>query len=411
MWQCNSKANALTLLLHCHMHVYTALFISDDARVEITCTGSGLSSLPQWSINGTNVAAHTPAVLRDIGIAIIPESIIDAFDENNNFFQTFVINGSALIHGTTIQCLFAGEVVFPSTELGFLAALPPPEDLTVSEGGLVQWQPPYSSLETEAIRYFLYNISYSVEVTDTLTQETIIYDETGSTSFSFQPPADCIEYTVTVTARGATSVGDPAAVTVPATGEYALPEPVNADDVTATLQGITLTITVVAQYELINCSRPTDVCIIYAEQQYTMPGALELEFSVEYNSSAGVCFSITASNPAGHSDPTQFPTVGMLTVCVDSRLHDIELLCFSTGCESCDATTSAPPSDVGECVTQDPSVVALVGGVVGGVAVIMLLVVIAAAVLSVVVIVRKHHATQGWYFIQWLEFALLFNSC
>ena len=236
----------MTLLLHCHIHGYTGLDISGDTRVEITCTGNGVSSLPQWSINGTTVAAHTPAVLRDMGIAIIPE-ILDAIDENNNFFQTFVINGSALIHGTTIECLFASEVVFPSTGLVYLAALPPPENLTVSEGGLVQWQPPYSSLETEAIRYFLYNISYSVEVTDTLTQETIIYNETTATSFSFQPPPDCIEYTVTVTARGATSVGDPAVMDMPATGEYELPEPVVANDFTTTLQGNTLTVTVTAQ--------------------------------------------------------------------------------------------------------------------------------------------------------------------
>ena len=377
------------------MHVYTALFISDDARVEITCTGHGLSSgLPQWSINGTSVADHGTAVLRSLGIAVIPERIFDAIDENNNVFQTLVINGSAAVHGITMRCSFEGEDVY--SEIVLLSNLPPPENLEVivSQGRrLVQWQPPYS-LETEAVRYFLYNISYCVEVTDTLTQQTIMYNKTTDTSFSFQPPPDCIEYTVTVTARGATSVGDPVAGTVPATGEYALPEPVNADDVTAALQGITLTITVVAQYELINCSRPTDVCIIYAEQQYTMPAALGVEFSVEYNSSAGVCFSITASNPAGHSDPTQFPKVGTLTVCVDSRLHDIELLCFSTGCESCDATTSAPPSDVGECVTQDAS---LVGGVVGGVAVIVLLVVIVAAVLSVVVIAKKHRTTQGWY--------------
>ena len=280
--------------------------------MEITCTGSGLSSLPQWSINGTTVAAYAPAVLRSLGIAVAPESIFDAIDDNN-VFQTFVINGSAAIRGTTIQCVFAGEVVFSSTELVFLAALPPSENLTISEGGLVQWQPPYSSLETEAVRYFLYNISYSVEVTDTLTQETIMYNETTDTSFNFQPPPDCIEYTVAVTARGSTSVGDPAAETVPAIGEYELPEAVNAEYVSALLQGNSLSVKVAVQFDF-NCSRPTEVSLIYAKQQFTMPVAIEVEFSVEYIGSAGVCFSITARNPAGHSNATQIPTAGKLVL-------------------------------------------------------------------------------------------------
>ena len=281
--------------------------------MEITCTGRGLSSLPQWSINGNTIADHGATLLRSLGIAIIPESVIDSRDANDNLFQTLVINGSAAVYGTTIECVFDGEEVFPSTELVFLAALPPPENLTVSEGGLVQWQPPYSSLETEAIRYFLYNISYSVEVTNTLTQETIMYNETDTSSFSFQLPPDCIEYTVTVTARGATSAGDPAAETVAAIGEYELPEAVNAEYVSALLQGNSLSVKVVVQFDF-NCSRPTEVSLIYAEQQFTMPVAFEVEFSVEYIVSAGVCFFITASNPAGHSNAAQIPIAGKLVL-------------------------------------------------------------------------------------------------
>ena len=292
--------------------------------MEITCTGSGVSSgFPQWSINGTN---HSPAVLRSQGIAVIPENVIDAIDQTSNtIFQTLVINGSAAIHGTTIRCVFAGEDIFPSTELVYLAALPPPENLTVSEGGLVQWRAPYNSMETEAIRYFLYNVYYSVEVTDTLTQETIMYNETTATYFSFQPPADCIEYTVTVTARGATSVGDPAAETVAAIGEYELPEAVNAEYVSALLQGNSLSVKVAVQFDF-NCSRPTEVSLIYAEQQFTMPVAFEVEFSVEYIVSAGVCFSITTSNPAGHSNATQIPTAG-ISLYYDNDSQNFTLYC------------------------------------------------------------------------------------
>ena len=284
---------------------YAALDISDDARVEITCTGRGDGSLPQWSINDKIVAAYAPAVLRSLGIAITPERIDNAIDENNNVFQTLVINGSASIRGTTVECVFEGEMIFPTTELVYLAALPPPENLTVSEGGLVQWQPPYSSLETEAVRYFLYNVRYSVEVTDTLTQETIMYNETTDTSFSFQPPADCIEDTVTVTARGATSVGDPAAVnmTLPT---YEIPEPVDAERINATLQGNTLTVIVTAQYEL-TCRSATNFSIIYNGQYYNMSATLEIELIV------GACsFDVVASNPAGNSDPTRVPINGEL---------------------------------------------------------------------------------------------------
>ena len=292
------------------MFSYAALDISDDARVEITCTGSGLmisSGFPQWSINGTN---HSPAVLRSLGIAVIPENVIDAIDQTSNtVFQTLVINGSATLNGTTIQCVFAGEDMFPTTGLVYLDALPPPENLTVSEGGLVQWQPPYNSLETEAIRYFLYNISYSVEVTDTLTQETIIMnDETDATSFSFQPPPDCIEYIVTVRAQCATSVGNPAVMDMSATGEYELPEPVDANYITTTLQGNTLTVTVTAQYEL-TCRSATNFSIIYNGQHYNMSATLEIELSIF----VGACsFDVLASNPAGNSDPTRVPIDGEL---------------------------------------------------------------------------------------------------
>ena len=287
----------------------TALYISDDTRVEITCTGRGLSSLPQWSINGNTIADHGATLLRSLGIAIIPESVLDARDANDNLFQTLVINGSAAVHGTTIECVFDGEEMFPSTELVFLVALPPPEDLTVSEGGLVQWQPPYSSLETEAIRYFLYNISYSVEVTDTLTQETIMNNETDATSFSFQLPPDCIEYTVTVTARCDTSVGDPATVNMTT---YEIPGPVDAERINATLQGDTLTVTVAAQYEQ-TCSDPTLYYFEYNNQQYDMQVDDEMELSVVItNTDMDVCaIVVKANNPAGNSSSTQVTIKGI----------------------------------------------------------------------------------------------------
>ena len=290
------------------MFSYAALDISDDARVEITCTGSGVSSgLPQWIINGITVGAHTPAVLRDMGIAITPENVTDAVDENNNVFQTLVINGSALIHGITVECLFAGEVIFPSTELMLLSNLPPPEDLDVAvDQGLVQWRAPYSSLETEAVRYFLYNITYSVEVTNTLTQATIMYKETTDTFMSFQPPADCIEYTVTVTARGATihSVGDPTSVNV--TTSYETPGPVDAEHISTTLHGNNLTVTVTAQFEL-TCKSATSFFIIYNGEKYIMQATFEIELIV------GACsFHVFASNPAGNSDPTRVTIDGEL---------------------------------------------------------------------------------------------------
>ena len=285
------------------MFSYAALDISDDARVEITCTGSGLmisSGLPQWSINGTN---HSPAVLRSLGIAVIPENFFDAIDQTSNtIFQTLVINGSAAIHGTTIRCVFASEVMFPSTELVYLAALPQPENLTVSEGGLVQWQPPYSSLETEAVRYFLYNIRYSVEVTDILTQETIMYNETGSISMSFQLPTDCIEYTVTVTAHCDTTAGDPTAVNMTT---YETPGPVDAERITATLHGNTLNVIVTAQYVL-NCSDPTLYYIIYNNQQYDMLADNEMEITINVpNTDTCISIAVKASNPAGNSSLTR----------------------------------------------------------------------------------------------------------
>lgn len=68
-----------TVLLLCSLSLIEgveelqALYISDDAGVEITCTGRGLSSLPEWSINDTTVAAHGATLLRSLGC-----------DESNN---------------------------------------------------------------------------------------------------------------------------------------------------------------------------------------------------------------------------------------------------------------------------------------------------------------------------------------
>ena len=98
------------------------LIISCDTTVEVTCTGQGNDTPPQWTINSTLANVIGSSALRVLGVEVVPE-IFQALDENNNFFRTIIINGSIAINASTIECILNGEVIFPSTELVYLAAL------------------------------------------------------------------------------------------------------------------------------------------------------------------------------------------------------------------------------------------------------------------------------------------------
>ena len=290
------------------MNCSIELNIFDDVRVEITCTGRGHSTLPNWSINDKFTIEIDPLALEEVGIDIQPASASNATDENDNAFQTLVINGSALINGTTIRCVFDGEVIFPSTELVFQDTLPPPENLNVSEGGLVQWQPPYSSDEDGPIRYFLYNVYYSVEVTDTEVESKVASLLTNDTSFVFLPPLECVEYVVSVRALSDNSEGDPAEVTVPPTRDFEIPEQVKAHDVNVKfIQSDILSVAITGSQNLMECNGPTVYSIVYNEQQRNVSAtnnntAAELSVHTERE----ICFlHIYASNSAGTSNKTK----------------------------------------------------------------------------------------------------------
>ena len=89
------------------------LIISCDTTVEVTCTGQGNNTPPQWTINGmlSNVFSFEGF---NLGVEVVQE-IFQALDENNNFFQTItgIINGSIAINASTvynyIECILNGE--------------------------------------------------------------------------------------------------------------------------------------------------------------------------------------------------------------------------------------------------------------------------------------------------------------
>ena len=188
--------------------------------------------------------------------------------------------------------------------------MPPPENLTVSEAGLVQWQPPYSSLETEAVRYFLYNIRYSVEVTDgTEVESKVASSLTNDTIFVFLPPLECVEYVVSVRALNENSEGDPAEVTVPPTRDFEAPEPICPNDAMTILEG-DIIILFLPAYDSVTCSSPTTYFVEYNNKVYNSSAETLLQFTqitIDIDSSEGCFISVITSNRAGNSNATQIP--------------------------------------------------------------------------------------------------------